>query len=51
MFSVVTGSELGGSGGSAAERQLRCGAAGGHILGASPSEELQGFPAVQYRPE
>lgn len=51
MFSVVAGSELGGSGGIAAEQQLHCGAAGSHILGASPSEELQGFSAVQHLPE
>ncbi len=40
VFSVVAGSELGGSGGTATKQQLHCGAAGRHILGAGAPEEL-----------
>lgn len=51
MFSVVTGAELGGSGGAATKQQLHCGAAGRHILGTGASEERQGFSPLQHYPE
>lgn len=51
VFSVVTGSELGGSGRAAAKQQLHCRAAGRHLLGTGASEELQGLSPLQYHPE
>lgn len=51
VFSVVTGAELGGSGGAATKQQLHCGAAGRHILGTGASEERQGFSPLQHHPE
>lgn len=51
VFSIVAGSELGGTGGTATKQQLHRGAAGRHILGTGASEELQGFPSLQHLQE